>query len=101
MSESLLTLFRTCPAIPAAVILAVEAIKAILLKWAFQRSADGNVMGPLLTLEGATFVADAAVICRVAFPYAPVNAPALFTACATFLIARVASSLFLSRTLHK
>lgn len=101
MTDSLLTLFRNCPALPAAVILAVEAVKALLLIRAFRKSDDGNVMGALLTLEGATFVVDAAVVCLSVFPYQPSQAPTLFAVCAAFLLARVVSSLILFRALHK
>lgn len=98
MTVSLLLLHVVLPAV---LIILVEALKMVAVVRAFRRSDDGNVMGLTLALEGATFAVDAAIVCLAVFPYDDFRAVALFTVCAVFLIARLVSSLTLSRILRK
>lgn len=101
MAEALVSAFRSCLALPVAVILIVEALKSALVARAYSKSADGNIVGTIVAAEGGSFLVDSAVVCATVFPYEPSRAYALFGVCAAFLLARLVSSIALSRALRK
>lgn len=99
--EALVSAFRSCVAAPVAVILLVEILKSAIIVKAYAKSADGNVIGAIVATEGGSFLADAAVVFATVFPYDSSRAPALFAVSATFILARLVSSVALSHILHK
>lgn len=101
MVEALVSVFRSCVAVPVAVILLVEVLKAALIVKAYAKSAEGNVIGTIVAAESGSFLVDAAVVCATVIPYDSSRASALFAVCATFILARLVSSVALSHILHK
>lgn len=101
MIETLVSASRACVLLPVAAILVVEALKAAFIVRAYTKSADGNVIGAIVATEGGSFLVDAAVVCATVFPYDSSRVSALFAVCATFILARLVSSVALSRILHK
>lgn len=101
MADVLLPALRGCVAVPAAIIILIEILKTAVIARAFSKSADGNVIGTIAAAEGCSFFADAVVLFLSVLPYDQSRASSLFALCVTFLFARVASSVTLSRILRK
>lgn len=101
MVVAFVSAFRSCVVMPVAVILFVEVLKAAIIVKAYAKSADGNIIGTIVAAEGVSLLIDAAAVCITVFPYDVSRTSPLFVVCAAFILARLVSSITLSRILHK